>query len=63
MPDWHLHFNENRFRLLFEMSFKVLKMEALGSRDLGSEKLPGNKSDTEELMKCLNQVRGRTKTV
>lgn len=50
------------FWLLFEMSFKGLKMEALGSWDLSSEKLPGNKSDTEELMKCVNQVKNRTKT-
>lgn len=40
-----------------------MKMEAVGFWDLRSEKLPGNKSDTEELMKCFYQVKGRTKTV
>lgn len=39
------------------------KMENLGSWDLKSEMLPGNKNDTEGLMKCSNQVQDKTKSV
>lgn len=38
-------------------------MENLGSWDLKSERLPGNKNDIEELMKCSNQVQDKTKSV
>lgn len=38
-------------------------MENLGSWDLKSEMLPGNKNDTEGLMKCSNQVQDKTKSV